>query len=42
MPIKRFRPTTPTQRYKTVNTFSEALPNASSARVCEPTDKVGP
>ncbi|SVB77142.1 uncharacterized protein METZ01_LOCUS229996, partial [marine metagenome] len=41
MPIKRFRPTTPTQRYKTVNTFSEVTVDAPQKSLTAPLTKSG-
>lgn len=41
MPIKRFRPTTPTQRYKTVNTFSEVTSAKPEKSLTEPLTSSG-
>lgn len=41
MPIKRFRPVTPTQRYKTVNTFAEVTTEAPEKSLLAPLSKTG-
>ncbi len=41
MPIKRFRPVTPTQRYKTVNTFTEVTTDAPEKSLTAPLSKSG-
>ena len=41
MPIKRFRPVTPTQRYKTVNTFAELTTDAPEKKLTESLSKSG-
>lgn len=41
MPIKRFRPITPTQRHKTVNTFEEVTTDTPEKSLLEPLTKSG-
>ena len=41
MPIKRFRPVTPTQRHKTVNTFTEVTTDAPEKSLTAPLTKSG-
>lgn len=41
MPIKRFRPVTPTQRFKTVNTFTEVTTDAPEKSLTAPLSKSG-
>ena len=41
MPVKRFRPVTPTQRYKTVNTFTEVTAESPEKALTAPLSKSG-
>ncbi len=41
MPVKRFRPITPTQRYKTVNSFAEVTAESPEKSLTAPLSKTG-
>ena len=41
MPVKRFRPVTPTQRYKTVNSFAEVTAESPEKALTAPLSKTG-